>query len=133
MRISIFIAGLVLSAAFVFAQSPVERGKYLVESVGMCADCHTPMVSGQHDASKHLKGAVIGFQPIGEIPPVWRKAAPDISGTSPLWQRWGEEAFKKFLQTGLNPLGKPAGPPMPPYRLSAQDAAAVVAYLKTVK
>ena len=123
---------LVLTAAFLYAQTPLQRGKYLVENAGMCSDCHTPMVNGKPDASKQLKGSTLGFQPIGEIPG-WHKTAPDISSTSNLFQRWGDDGFKKFLQTGMDPRGGTAGAPMPEYRFSPEDAAAILAYLKTVK
>ena len=132
MKICALVAGFVLSAAFLAAETPVERGKYLVESAGMCADCHTPMLNGKPDAARHLKGATIGFQPIGEVPG-WHKASPDISSTSTLFQRWGEDGLQKFLQTGINPRGHGADPPMPQYRFTAEDAAAIVQYLKTVK
>jgi hypothetical protein len=63
-------------------------------------------------------------------------------GTRPLWifpapaslfTRWGDDVFKKFLETGLNPRGHAADPPMPQYRFSPQDAAAILQYLKSVK
>lgn len=93
---------------------------------------HTPMVNGKPDDSKQLKGSTLAFQPIGEIPG-WHKTAPDISSTSRLFERWGDEGFKKFLQTGLNPRGGSADLPMPQYRFTSEDAAAIVQYLKTVK
>jgi|SRR5579871_2615934 len=120
------------AAALLFAETPEERGKYLVERAALCGDCHTPMVDGKPDASKLLKGATLAFQPIGEIPK-WHKTAPDISSTSPLFQRWGDDGLKKFLEAGTNPRGGAADAPMPQYRFSAEDAAAIVAYLKTVK
>ena len=90
------------------------------------------MPHAKPDASKQLKGSTLGFQPIGEVPG-WHKTAPDISSTSALFQRWGDEGFKKFLQTGLNPRGGSADPPMPQYRFSPEDADAIIQYLKTVK
>jgi len=45
----------------------------------------------------------------------------------------GDDGFKKFLETGLNPRGHAADPPMPQYRFSPEDAAAILQYLKTVK
>ncbi len=114
------------------AETPVERGKYVVENAAMCGDCHTPMLNGKPDASKQLKGSTLGFQPIGEVPG-WHKTAPDISSTSQLFMRWGDDGFKKFLETGLNPRGHAADPPMPQYRFSQEDAAAILQYLKTVK
>src|SRR5665213_502897 len=43
------------------AQSPVERGKYLV-TIGGCSDCHTPgTFLGHPDMSKFLGGSDVGF------------------------------------------------------------------------
>jgi hypothetical protein len=50
-----------------------------------------------------------------------------------LFQRWRDDGFKKVLETGLNPGGGTADPPMPQYRFTPEDAAAIVQYLKTVK
>jgi hypothetical protein len=49
------------------AETPLERGRYLVEEVGKCTMCHTPVVDGKPDASRHLKGAVLPVQPIDAI------------------------------------------------------------------
>lgn len=40
----------------------------------------------------------------------------------------GEQAIE-FLMTGRRPSGIPVLPPMPPYRLTREEAGAVVAYL----
>jgi mono/diheme cytochrome c family protein len=123
---------LAFAAVSLHAETPLERGKYLVENVAVCSDCHTPKVDGKPDASKQLKGSTLGVQPIGEIKG-WHKTAPDISGTSPLFQRWGDDGFKKFMETGRNPRGGSADPPMPQYRFTPEDADAIVQYLKTLK
>lgn len=130
--LSIRLFVLAFGAAFLHGETPLERGKYLVESAAICGDCHTPNVNGKPDAAKQLKGSTLEFQPIGEIPR-WHKTAPDISSTSPLFQRWGDDGFTKFLETGRNPRGGSADPPMPQYRFTPQDAAAILQYLKTVK
>jgi mono/diheme cytochrome c family protein len=41
------------------AETPVERGKYLVEVLGACGNCHTPKGSRGDLADKHLAG---GFE-----------------------------------------------------------------------
>lgn len=114
------------------AESALERGKYLVDEVSKCGDCHTPMVEGKPDATKYLKGAVLPFQPIGEVKG-WHKTAPDLTPGSRLWQRWGEKGLVNFLTTGKGPTGNLADPPMPTYMLKADDAAAIVEYLKSLK
>jgi len=127
-----WIIAAVLVATPLFAETPLERGKYLVDKVGMCGDCHTPMVKGIPNSDKHLKGSTLNMQPIQDVPG-WHKIAPDITGGSAVFQRWKDAGMKKFLTTGLGPGGNPAGPPMPSYRLSPADADAVIEYLKSLK
>ncbi|HUZ46905.1 MAG TPA: c-type cytochrome [Terriglobia bacterium] len=106
----------------------VERGKYLVENLGMCADCHSPRdEKGQFIPSRYLEGTVLDFQPMHPVPG-WFAAAPPIAGL-PGWTR--AEAVR-FFMTGVDKYGKHAGPPMPGYRMSRRDAEAVAAYLKSL-
>lgn len=111
----------------------VEWGKYLVEEVAKCGDCHTPKdEKGQFDKTKWLKGAVLDFAPLQPVPG-WHKTSPDLTPTSSLWKKWGEGAMVKYLTTGLTPKGKPADPPMPAYTLTQKDAEAIIDYLKSLK
>jgi Cytochrome c len=111
----------------------LERGKYIVEEVARCEECHTPrMADGTFDHSKWLKGTVQRVQPIEPIED-WHKSSPDLTRTSRLWMRWGDKAMITFLTTGLNPGGKPAGAPMPSYKMKTEDAEAVVDYLKSLQ
>jgi mono/diheme cytochrome c family protein len=129
-RCVIFTAGLVWSA---YGADLVERGKYLVEEVGKCQDCHTPrQADGQLDKSQWLKGTVLDFQPIKPVPG-WHKASPDLTPSGRLWERWGEKGLVGFLTTGKGPSGHAADPPMPTYTLKTEDAEAMVAYLKSLK
>ena len=110
----------------------VARGKYLAEQAVACHECHTPRLeSGEYDKSKWMKGASMPYAPINPIPN-WHKSAPDVTPSGLLWKRWGPEGLIKFLETGKNPKGNPAGPPMPSYRFSHEDAVAIVEYLKTL-
>ncbi len=113
--------------------SRIERGKYLATEIGKCQDCHTPMsAAGEPDTSKWMKGADLGIQPVKEIKG-WHTKAPDITGASRLFERWGDDGMIKFLSTGKNPRGGKADPPMPTYTMKQEDAEAVVAYLKSLK
>lgn len=109
------------------------HGKYLVERVTLCFNCHTPkLADGEPDRSKWLKGSEIAFEPTHPVKD-WNKSAPDLTPSGRLWQKWGEKAITHFLETGLGPSGHRADPPMPWYRLKPSDAQALVAYLKTLK
>ena len=125
------------SAATLLAQAQLsakaERGRYLAEEVAQCQTCHTPRLeSGEYDREKWMKGSLLNVQPIEPIKG-WHKTAPDITPTGRLWARWTEPVILKYLQTGLNPKGVPAEPPMPAYKLKQEDAEAIVEYLKTLK
>lgn len=125
----LLVAGTVLPA-FAGDAKPdalVERGRYLVHDVAGCVDCHSPRdEKGQFLADKHLTGAVLGFAPT--VPMPWAPAAPSIAGL----EGYTEAQAVKFLMTGERPSGVPPLPPMPAYRLNAEDAKAVVAYLKSL-
>jgi len=115
------------------ASEQTDRGKYLVEEVGKCQVCHTPRgADGKLDREKWLKGAVLDFQPMQPVEG-WHKTSPDLTPGSRLWQRWGEKGLTEFLKTGLVPSGHIADPPMPTYKLKAEDAEAIVQYLKSLK
>ncbi len=127
MPLAIVLPGAILAAG------GVERGKYLVEEVAKCQDCHTPRgADGQLDQTKCLKGAVLDFQPMQPMKE-WHKTSPDLTPGSRLWQRWGEKGLAAFLKTGLGPSGHAADPPMPAYKLNSEDAEAIVQYLKSLK
>ncbi len=109
-------------------QSQVDRGKYLVEEVARCGECHTPRdAQGELDRSRWLQGAPMWFQPVHTMPN-WAYLAPRLAGLGGL----GEVDVTRILETGLDPGGKPVRPPMHVYHLSHEDAAAIVAYLKAL-
>ena len=56
--------------------SKIERGKYLVEQVGMCGDCHTPHgEKGEPVREKWLQGSPLAFKPTVPMP-VWADKSP---------------------------------------------------------
>ncbi|HEX4131246.1 MAG TPA: c-type cytochrome [Pirellulales bacterium] len=107
----------------------VERGRYLVEHVAMCGQCHTPRdEQGNPDMRRWLGGAPIPLKsPFASQ--VWASQAPTIAG---LPGGWSEHDVDHFLQTGRSPIGDTARAPMPQFRMTADDAAAVAAYLKSL-
>jgi mono/diheme cytochrome c family protein len=111
----------------------LTRGKYLAEEVARCQDCHTPrLLTGEYVKSAWFKGANLDVAPVTQTAG-WHQKSPDITSTSALWGRWGDDGMVAFLETAKNPRGGKAGPPMPAYTLSHEDALAVAAYLKSLK
>lgn len=105
----------------------VARGEYLVNAIGGCNDCHTPMTQTGPDMTQSLHGATLIFAPLIEMP--FAGYAPPLAGGP---ANYTDAEFAHFLQTGERPSGVPVLPPMPQFRLNAEDAEAVVAYIKTL-
>ena len=111
------------------ASAQIEHGKYLVERVGMCGDCHSPRNDkGEFDRAQWLQGELISFKPDHPMP--FAAIAPPIAGL-PSYAK--DEVALKFLETGTNAVGKLAMAPMPQFRFNHEDALAVVAYLRSLK
>jgi len=106
----------------------IQRGKYLVENVALCAECHTPRdAKGQLDHSQWLQGNLIDFKP--DHPMDYAAVAPPIAGLP----GFTDEKAVTFLETGIDLTGKRAMWPMPQFRFNHDDAVAVVAYLRSLK
>lgn len=108
--------------------SKLERGKYLVEQVGMCGDCHTPHnEKGEPIQEKTLQGTILPFKPAVPMP-VWADKSSNIAGLP----GWEDKDAMRFLMTGIAYNDLPARPPMPQYRFNQEDAAAIMAYLRSL-
>lgn len=109
-------------------EQKIARGKYIVESVGMCADCHTLRNErGDFDQARWLQGSQLFIVPTVPIPN-WAGGAPRIAGLP----RLSEADVTSLLEKGATTQGWSPRPPMPPFRMAHEDAAAVAAYLKSL-
>jgi len=121
------VAMLVIAEAVPGGQ--VARGEYLVNQVAMCVQCHTPRdANGDLDRTHLLQGAPM---PVSSPFPnkKWAFRAPAIAGLP----GWSDEDVVSLLTTGRRLNGYMPNPPMPPFRLSREDAEAVVAYLRSLR
>ena len=130
---ALLLVGAILSLASAFpataTPSPdaLERGRHLVEDIGMCADCHSPrMADGSFDRARWLSGAPLGFAPTVDMP--WAAAAPAIA----VLPAFSDEHVIRLLTTGRRLDGTQPLPPMPAYRFTSAEAAAVAAYLRSL-
>jgi mono/diheme cytochrome c family protein len=107
------------------SKGSVARGKYLVEQVAMCVDCHSPRNErGEFIRERWLHGAPLDFK--NTVPmPKWAEAAPPLAGLP----GWSEKDLVTLLTTGKDQKGELPDPPMPQYRMNREDATAVAAYL----
>jgi len=110
-------------------QAEIERGKYLVNNVAMCPQCHTPRIAdGSLDRNRPLDGAPELFQPPNPDPN-WPLKAPRIGGNPPA----SDADLVKLLTAGIWTDGQPLRLPMMPFRMNEADAKAVIAYLHSVQ
>jgi hypothetical protein len=92
-------AGLLATSAMVAAQTPVERGQYLVNSILACGNCHTPKTaSGEPIADKELSGGLVFTTPAFDA--VASNITPDretgIGG-------WSDAEIKRAITEGVRP------------------------------
>jgi mono/diheme cytochrome c family protein len=101
----------------------VQRGRYLVEALAHCAECHTPRNAlGGLDRSNWMKGAP---NPDG------RGRAPDIT---PQTLGWSADEITAYLETGFTPEYDSVGGHMAHVvenmaKLPQEDRRAIAAYL----
>ena len=104
----------------------LERGRYLVEALGHCAECHTPRnLLGGLDTAHWMAGAP---NPSGK---------GTIPGIAPGKLDWEAKDIAYYLETGFSPDFDTAGGEMVEVianmaRLSPEDRAAIGAYIKAI-
>ncbi|MGA2902200.1 MAG: hypothetical protein ABSD98_00085 [Candidatus Korobacteraceae bacterium] len=106
----------------------VARGRYIVEHVAMCGNCHTPRFSnGELDRSRWLAGAPVPYLP-AQPTSDWPIMAPRLAGAPPATNA----GMVTLLTTAIWIDGKPLRDPMPHFHMTRSDAEAVVAYLRSL-
>ena len=107
----------------------VARGEHLANSVAMCVQCHSPHDrKGDLIRSQLFTGQAMPFESPYPDGPKWAFRAPALKRLP----GWSEKDFVQVLMTGRRASGKRPASPMPQFRLSRQDAEAIVAYLKSL-
>jgi mono/diheme cytochrome c family protein len=107
----------------------VERGRYLVEGPGHCGECHTPRnVAGGVKAAAWLSGAPN---------PEGKGIIPNITPHGEGLEAWSAKDIAYYLESGFTPEFDSVGGAMVAVqenvaRLTADDRAAIAAYLKAV-
>jgi mono/diheme cytochrome c family protein len=125
------VGALVITCGIAAAETPLERGSYLVNSIGACGNCHTPRQQGVPDLSRKFSG---GFQTFDE-PWFTVKGANITSDRDTGIGNWSDAELRTTLLTGVRPNGVALATvmPYPFYKLLMPgDVDAIVAYLRSV-
>ena len=106
----------------------VEHGRYIAEHVAMCVECHSGRdQSGNILDSERYLGAPIPFSP--PWPNNWATRAPRNKGLPGYTDAL---ALRLLTEGAIGRDGAPLKPPMPRFRMTPQDAADVIAFLRSV-
>ena len=112
------------------AETPLERGTYLMNSIVACGNCHTPMGPEGPIADQELAG-----QLLQDIEP-FTAYAPNITPDEETGiGKWTDAEIITAIREGKRPDGSVIGPPMPIglYRdMSDTDVEAIVTYLRQI-
>jgi mono/diheme cytochrome c family protein len=129
--VGLFAGAVMSTIAPASAQTPAERGGYLVNTLMTCNNCHTPMGPQGPDFSKALSGGLSWDEPPFKV------TAPNITPDPDTGiGKWTDAQIKTALRKGKRPDGSNLAPIMPTgfYELlTDKDVDAIVAYLRTVK
>lgn len=109
--------------------TPLERGKYLMEGIVACGNCHFARGDkGQPLFEKGLSGGMLFDEP-----PFKAYAANITRDADTGIGKWTDAQLAKAIREGVRPDKSLIGPPMPIefYRhISDDDLAAIIAYLR---
>lgn len=140
------------------AQPQVERGRYLVTTVG-CGDCHTPTMMGPNGPDKDMTRMLSGHPESMVMPAPPSPVGPwlvSASATETAWSgpwgvsftanltpdketglgNWTEQMFLDTIRNGkIMGKGRPILPPMPVPAVNSmtdEDLKAIFAYLQSI-
>jgi mono/diheme cytochrome c family protein len=114
------------------AQDPLERGKYLVEGLLTCGNCHSPRGPGGIDQSRAFSGGMQEW----DTPAFKVKGANITPDPETGIGKWTTAQIKTALSEGKRPDGVQLAPIMPYgfYKVfTPGDLDAVVLYVKSLK
>ena len=128
MRTAIFSMFFTSLAFPAIAAGHLDRGEYLVTTVMGCGNCHTPFGPQGPDPERPLAGRLV------EKNDMFTAIASNITPAARIAE-WSDQELGRAIREGIRPDGSVIGPPMPfalYKRISDDDLAAIVAYLRTV-
>ena len=108
------------------AAGNIGHGEYLVVHVAMCIECHSPRdANGDILRGSEFLGAPLPIK----TPADWATRAPRNRG---LPGYTDAQALRLLTQGAIARDGRQLEPPMPRFRMTPQDAADVIAFLRSL-
>ena len=129
-RLMLGLVAAALMTSSAMAQSAVERGGYLVNTIMTCANCHSPKGPPAAVAGKDYSGGLRFDEPPFDV------TAPNITPDKETGiGNWTDAQIKTMLLTGKNPHGIQEAEVMPTAFypiLTPGDLDGIVAYLRSL-
>jgi mono/diheme cytochrome c family protein len=130
LMLGLVVAIMVMVTSSAMAQSAVERGGYLVNTIMTCANCHSPKGPPPAVAGKDYSGGLRFDEPPFDV------TAPNITPDKETGiGNWTDAQIKTLLLTGKNPHGIQEAEVMPTAFypiLTPGDLDGIVAYLRSL-
>ena len=105
----------------------VRHGQYIAEHVAMCVECHSPRDGeGNIIRGSEFMGGSLPFK----TPAFWAIRVPRNRGL-PGYD--DEQALRLLTEGAIGRDGRQLQLPMPRFRMTQQDAADVIAFLRSLK
>ena len=106
---SLSLGVLCLATLAVRAETPLERGTYLMQSIVACGNCHTPKDrDGKPIADREMAGGHVINAPI------FHSVSPNITPDKETGiGNWTDDQIVDAIRNGKRPDGTIIGPPMP--------------------
>jgi mono/diheme cytochrome c family protein len=127
----LLVAAAVVAGTAVRADTPLERGNYLVNTIMTCANCHSPKGPPDAVAGKDFSGGLRFNEPPFDV------TAPNITSDKNTGiGAWSADDIKKTMLSGVRPNGVPLAVVMPTgfYNiLLPADLDAITVYLQSLK
>jgi len=114
------------------AHPTVERGRYLVDTIGACGYCHTPInADGTFDQSRKLAGVVDRF----DLGDAGKLSAPNLTPAATGLRDWSDAEVKRVLHQGILRGGEVMWWVMPYFEtanFTDEDLDSIVLYLRSL-
>lgn len=131
MRLATLSIAALMFGSSAYADTPLERGSYLVNTIMTCGNCHSPKGPPNVVAGKDFSGGLRFDEPPFDV------TAPNITPDKETGiGKWSAADIKKTLLTGVRPNGVPLAVVMPTgfYGiLLPSDLDAIATYLQSLK
>ena len=108
----------------------IARGEYIATQVAMCVQCHSPRSgTGVLEPNRLFTGTALPYKsPYSALE--FAMSAPSLRG---LPSGFHQGDVVNLLTTGHDLRGRTPRAPMPPFRMTEDDARAVAAYLASLR